>query len=69
MRLSRIAKLSVTAGLFVLAMASSRPSSAACSWACEATCVTRFDNCVANSGGWTENCQRLYDNCAYRCGC
>jgi hypothetical protein len=63
------AKLSIAAGFFVLAMASSRTSYAACNYTCEQTCAARFDNCVANAGGWTESCQRLYDNCAYRCGC
>ena len=62
-------KLTLTAGLFVAALASSRTASAACSYTCEQTCAARFDNCVAASGGWTENCQRLYDNCAFRCGC
>jgi hypothetical protein len=69
MKSLRFVKLALAAALFVIALTSSRTAFAACSYACEQICAARFDNCVAASGGWTENCQRLYDNCAFRCGC
>lgn len=70
MRLSRFVQLTLTAGLFALAMASGPAAYAACNYNCEQTyCVPRFDNCVERNGGWTPECQQLYDNCAVRCGC
>lgn len=69
MRMSRFAKLAIAAGLFVVAMASSRNSFAACSYACEQDCAAAFDRCVDRSGGWTQECQNRYDGCAFRCGC
>ena len=69
MKSLRFVKLALAAVLFVIALTSSRTAFAACSYACEQMCVGHFNACVELRGGWNEDCQRLYDNCAYRCGC
>lgn len=69
MKTFRFAKLAIAAGLFVVAMAPSRTSFAACNYTCEQSCAASFDHCVDVSGGWTQACQDRYDGCAFRCGC